>query len=101
MVSWRFFFFDNLRLSHHFLFSALLREQDDDVSKALERARVTRSAFVPTVPAVLEDEFLTNPFMRANHMAVMRAAGCGVDKAPQEVMRRLRDKKDAFDQRYT
>ena len=82
----------NLEFAH-----ALLGGQDADVNDALDRARRTRSAFTPTVPGILEDEFLFNPFMRANHMAVMRAAGCGPDKSPQEVMRRLREKANQFE----
>lgn len=82
----------NLEFAH-----ALLHEQDFDVQRALERARVTRSAFVPTVPAILEDEFLSNPFMRVNHTHVARAIGCGLDKTPQEVFRRLREKKNLYD----
>jgi hydroxyacylglutathione hydrolase len=74
----------------------LLDKSDADVSEALDRAKVTRSAFVPTVPGVLEDEFLCNPFMRANHTAVMRATGCGLDRPASEVFRKLREKKNNF-----
>ncbi len=71
-------------------FANLMAKGDDkDVSEALERARTTRSAFEPTVPAILEDEFLSNPFMRVHHGAVLQSVGCGLTHTAQEVMRRV------------
>ncbi len=79
-------------------FAELLgRGYDKDVNQALERARVMRSAFEPTVPALLEDEFLSNPFLRVHQNAVAQAVGMGLGRPVVEVMRVLSEQRHAFD----
>ncbi len=100
---------------------ALASGKDEGVTEALEKAKLTRSAFEPTVsdcqkeifffffeshfpfvfakkvPALLEDEFSSNPFMRVHHASVAASAGCGLDMSGIDVLKRIRERKNAFD----
>jgi hydroxyacylglutathione hydrolase len=83
---------------HNLEFAEVLgRGYDRDVNQALERVRVMRSAFEPTVPGLLEDEFLSNPFLRVHQNAVAQAVGMGIGRPVIEVMRVLSEQRHSFD----
>lgn len=78
--------------------NALAKGLDREVAAALDRARVTRSGFYPTVPALLEDEYTFNPFLRCNHGSVTVSAGARIgNEAAVDVLRRLLVRRDEFD----
>ena len=64
----------------------------------IERAKLVdamRSQGRPTVPATLGEEVATNPFLRADKVALQEAAGL-VGRNPVEVFGEIRHRKDVF-----
>jgi hypothetical protein len=49
------------------------------------------------VPAILEDEFSSNPFMRVHHASVASSVGCGLDRSGADVLQKIRERKNVFD----
>ncbi|MES9946338.1 MAG: hydroxyacylglutathione hydrolase [Candidatus Thiodiazotropha sp.] len=79
-------------------FAEWVEPQNPDLVSRIEREREKREAGAPTVPSILSDELLTNPFLRTTVGSVVQAAedATGHDlTTPREVFTALRQWKDS------
>jgi len=65
------------------------------LAERMERVNQLRQDGAPTVPSTLADEFLTNPFLRAD-TPELRATSELPDASPQTVFAEIRRRKDRF-----
>ena len=63
--------------------------------KRLEHAVANNRRGHPTVPSTIGEEIATNPFMRADDAVFAKRVGVA-DKAPADVFKSLRDRKDCW-----
>ena len=80
-------------------FATAVEIDNKAIQRRLDIAQKTRNENLPTVPATLEIEKQTNPFLRCNEQSVINAASMRAGKAldnPAEVFATIRDWKDSF-----
>jgi len=76
-------------------FALTVEPDNDTVKQLLQKAKVACAAGKPTVPSTIEQERLTNPFLRADSPQI-RAALNMPKSEPHEVFAALRRRKDVF-----
>ncbi|KAK6630586.1 hypothetical protein RUM43_014571 [Polyplax serrata] len=74
-------------------FAKLIEPHNEHIKKRIEWAARKRQSNEPTIPSTIEEEKITNPFMRVNDAAVQNYVGY---TNAIDVMRALRTKKDNF-----
>ncbi|MES9826121.1 MAG: hydroxyacylglutathione hydrolase [Candidatus Thiodiazotropha endolucinida] len=79
-------------------FAEWVEPENSDLARRIRREREKRESGIPTVPSLLSEELLTNPFLRTGEQSVVKA----VEKAsghllstPHEVFTALRKWKDS------
>jgi hydroxyacylglutathione hydrolase len=80
-------------------FAAAVESDNRTIQKRLDKARKTREQNQPTVPATLEIEKQTNPFLRCSEQSVINTASMRVGRTldnPIEVFATIRIWKDSF-----
>jgi len=80
-------------------FAAAVEIDNKTIQRRLDLAQKTRDKNQPTVPATLEIEKQTNPFLRCNEQSVINSASIRVGRAldnPAEVFATIRNWKDSF-----
>jgi hydroxyacylglutathione hydrolase len=76
-------------------FAATIEPDNADLKERTAEIAAARAKGHPTVPSVLEDELLTNPFLRADQASVKAALGMA-DAADVDVFAEIRARKDKF-----
>jgi hydroxyacylglutathione hydrolase len=77
-------------------FAAHLEPSNVDVARARERAAALRAKGQPTVGTTLEEEALTNPFLRVRSPELRGTLGLGADVDDVGAFAAIRGAKDAF-----
>ncbi len=75
------------------VFAQSVEPESAAIAAKLEWARAQREAGLSTVPSTIAEELTYNPFMRVDQGSVQAAVG---ETAPAEVMKALRERKNAF-----
>jgi hydroxyacylglutathione hydrolase len=76
-------------------FALTVESDNDTVKQLLQKAKAACAAGKPTVPSTMEQERLTNPFLRADSPRI-RAALNMPKSPPHEIFAALRRRKDVF-----
>ena len=80
-------------------FAAAVEIDNKAIQRRLDLAQKTRDENQPTVPATLEIEKQTNPFLRCNEQSVINTASIRAGRVldnPAEVFATIRNWKDSF-----
>ncbi len=76
-------------------FAASLEAENEAVAKRLQEVKELRAANKPTIPSTLQEELLTNPFLRVNDPLLckeLKMENC----LPEELFAEIRSRKDSF-----
>jgi len=76
-------------------FALSLGEDNEDLANRADLVSAMRDQGLATVPSMLGTEMATNPFLRADHPALMAAVGMA-DATPGDVFTEIRRRKDNF-----
>jgi hydroxyacylglutathione hydrolase len=85
--------------AHNLQFAITVEPHNPEVISRIETTRKLRQQNLPTVPATLALEKLTNPFLRCQEPPVIKAAQAYAQTSllrPEDVFRTLRAWKDSF-----
>ncbi|XP_076169568.1 hydroxyacylglutathione hydrolase, mitochondrial-like isoform X2 [Ptiloglossa arizonensis] len=74
-------------------FGQYIEPENEAIRHKIESVRMQREKYCPTVPSTIQDEKLTNPFMRVHEQSVMDHTK---QKDPIQTMAFLRQEKDNF-----
>lgn len=76
-------------------FALTVEPTNDAVKQLLQKAKENSAASKPTVPSTIEQEKLTNPFLRADIQEIRQTLNM-TNSAPHQVFDQLRRQKDTF-----
>lgn len=77
-------------------FARTVERDNGALKRRIHEVDALRARGLPTLPARLDDENATNPFLRADQPSVARAVGMAPGSDPARVFAELRRRKDVF-----